>query len=235
MNYQRKGRYLANKKKRHLHKSVVVIGMGRFGSSLARELMKNGHEVLGIDTDEKLVQSMSLDLTHSVKADTTDEAVLKELGISEFDSAVVAIGADIEASILTTSLLLQLGVKNVWAKANSESHGRILRQLGAHHVVFPEYDMGLRVAHMVSGESLEYVPIDEDFVMVKTYVPNQFDGKALADAKIRATFGITVVATSKGDGKYTPAFPDTVLRTGDQIVVAGPKGPLDQFCQLDNE
>jgi trk system potassium uptake protein TrkA len=88
---------------------------------------------------------------------------------------------------------------------------------------------------MVSGESLEYVPIDEDFVMVKTYVPNQFDGKALADAKIRATFGITVVATSKGDGKYTPAFPDTVLRTGDQIVVAGPKEPLDQFCQLDNE
>ena len=226
---------MANKKKRHLHKSVVVIGMGRFGSSLARELMKNGHEVLGIDTDEKLVQTMSLDLTHAVKADTTDEAVLRELGISEFDSAVVAIGADIEASILTTSLLLQLGVKNVWAKANSESHGRILRQLGAHHVVFPEYDMGLRVAHMVSGESLEYVPIDEDFVMVKTYVPNQFDGKALADAKIRATYGITVVATSKGDGKYTPAFPDTVLRTGDQIVVAGPKGPLDQFCQLDNE
>lgn len=226
---------MANKKKRHWHKSVVVIGMGRFGSSLARELMKNGHEVLGIDTDEKLVQSMSLDLTHTVKADTTDEAVLRELGISEFDSAVVAIGADIEASILTTSLLLQLGVKNVWAKANSESHGRILNQLGAHHVVFPEYDMGLRVAHMVSGESLEYVPIDKDFVMVKTYVPNVFDGKALADAKIRATFGITVVATSKGDGKYTPAFPDTVLRTGDQIVVAGPKGPLDQFCQLDNE
>jgi trk system potassium uptake protein len=235
MNYQRKGRYLARLKKRHLHQNVVVIGMGRFGSSLAKELMKNGHEVLGVDTDERLVQQLSHELTHTVKADTTDESVLKELGIQDFDSAVVAIGADIEASILTTSLLLQLGVKTVWAKANSESHGRILRQLGAHHVVFPEYDMGLRVAHMVSGESLEYVPIDKDFVMVKTYVPNIFDGKALADAKIRATFGVTVVATSTGDGSYTPAFPDTVLHAGDQIVVAGPKGPLDQFCQLDNE
>jgi trk system potassium uptake protein len=235
MNYQRKGRYLGRTKKRHLHQSVVVIGMGRFGSSLARELMKNGHEVLGIDTDERLVQQMSHELTQTVKADTTDEAVLRELGIADFDSAVVAIGADLESSILTTSLLLQLGIKNVWAKANSESHGRILEQLGAHHVVFPEYDMGMRVAHMVSGESLEYVPIDEDFVMVKTYVPRIFDGKALKDAKIRATFGVTVVATSKGDGKYTPAFPESVLTAGDQIVVAGPKGPLDQFCQLDTE
>lgn len=197
--------------------------------------MRNGHEVLGIDSDERLVQQMSNELTQTVKADTTDEAVLRELGIADFDSAVVAIGADIEASILTTSLLLQLGLKNVWAKANSDSHGRILRQLGAHHVIFPEYDMGLRVAHMVSGESLEYVPIDEDFVMVKTYVPHVFDGMPLSEAKIRATYGVTVVATSSGDGKYTPAFPDTILRSGHQIVVAGPKAPLDEFCQLDHE
>lgn len=222
-------------KRRNLHQSVVVIGMGRFGSSLARELMRNGHEVLGVDADERLVQQMSHELTQTVKADTTDEAVLRELGIADFDSAVVAIGADIESSILTTSLLLQLGIKNVWAKANSDAHGKILRQLGAHHVIFPEYDMGLRVAHMVSGESLEYVPIDEDFVMVKTYVPHVFDGMPLSEAKIRATYGVTVVATSSGDGKYTPAFPETILRTGHQIVVAGPKAPLDEFCQLDHE
>jgi trk system potassium uptake protein TrkA len=95
--------------------------------------------------------------------------------------------------------------------------------------------MGRRVAHQVTGESLDYVHIDEDFVLVKTYVPLIFDGLALADAKIRAVYGITVVATSKGDGKYTPAFPETVLHIGDQIVVAGPKVPLDKFCQLDNE
>jgi len=219
-------------KRRVLHTNVIVIGMGRFGSSLARELMRTGHEVLGVDTDERLVQQMSHELTHTVKADTTDEAVLGELGIGEFDAAVVAIGADIEASILTTSLLLQLGVPNVWAKANSQSHGRILEQLGAHHVVFPEYEMGKRVAHMVSGESLDYVPIDNDFVMVKALVPESFNDQTLADLKIRSNYGVTVVAITKGDGEYKPAFPDTVLHAGDQIIVAGQVEPLDKFCQV---
>jgi trk system potassium uptake protein TrkA len=219
-------------KRRVLHTNVIVIGMGRFGSSLARELMRTGHEVLGVDTDERLVQQMSHELTHTVKADTTDEAVLSELGIGEFDAAVVAIGADIEASILTTSLLLQLGVPNVWAKANSQSHGRILEQLGAHHVVFPEYEMGKRVAHMVSGESLDYVPIDNDFVMVKALVPESFNDQTLADLKIRSNYGVTVVAITKGDGEYKPAFPDTVLHAGDQIIVAGQVEPLDKFCQV---
>ena len=219
-------------KKRRLHTNVIVIGMGRFGSALARELMSTGHEVLGVDTDERLVQQMSQELTHTVKADTTDESVLKELGIQEFDAAVVAIGQDLEASILTTSLLLQMGVPNVWAKANSQSHGRILRQLGAHHVIFPEYEMGKRVAHMVSGESLDYVPIDKDFVMLKAEVPQSFDGKNLAELKIRSTYGVTVVAVTKGDGKYTPAFPETVLNFGDQIVVAGQVEPLNEFCQI---
>ena len=219
-------------KRRVLHTNVIVIGMGRFGSSLARELMRTGHEVLGVDTDERLVQQMSHELTHTVKADTTDEAVLSELGIGEFDAAVVAIGADIEASILTTSLLLQLGVPNVWAKANSQSHGRILEQLGAHHVVFPEYEMGKRVAHMVSGESLDYVPIDNDFVMVKALVPESFSNQTLADLKIRSNYGVTVVAITKGDGEYKPDFPDTVLHAGDQIIVAGQVEPLDKFCQV---
>lgn len=219
-------------KKRRLHTNVIVIGMGRFGSALARELMATGHEVLGVDTDERLVQQMSQELTHTVKADTTDESVLKELGIQEFDAAVVAIGQDLEASILTASLLLQLGVPNVWAKANSQSHGRILQQLGVHHVIFPEYEMGKRVAHMVSGESLDYVPIDKDFVMLKAEVPQSFDGKNLAELKIRSTYGVTVVAVTKGDGKYTPAFPETVLQAGDQIVVAGQVEPLNEFCQI---
>jgi len=219
-------------KRRILHTNVIVIGLGRFGSSLARELMRTGHEVLGVDTDEKLVQQMAQELTHTVKADCTDEAVLSELGIQEFDAAVVAIGADIEASILTTSLLLQLGVPNVWAKANSKSHGRILEQLGAHHVVFPEYEMGKRVAHMVSGESLDYVPIDNDFVMLKAKVPESFNNRNLADLKIRTNYHVTVVAVTKGDGQYSPAFPETVLESGDQIVVAGQVEPLNKFCQV---
>jgi len=221
------------KKKRSFHSaSVAVIGLGRFGSALATELVNSGHQVLGIDSDDRIVQSMSTILTHVVSADTTDEDNLRELGIADMDSAVVAIGADLEASILTASLLLQLGVKQVWAKANSASHGRILTQIGVHHVIFPEYEMGRRVAHQVSGESLDYVHIDEDFVMVKTYVPQVFEGKLLSEAKIRASFGVTVVAINDGNG-YKPAFPESVLQKGDTIVIAGPKGPLDQFCQLD--
>ena len=210
----------------------MVVGLGRFGSALALELMRTGHEVLGVDTDERIVQQMSQELTHTVKADTTDEATLRELGVTEFDSAVVAIGADIESSILTASLLLQLGVPKVWAKANSTSHGMILKQLGCHHVIFPEAEMGKRVAHMVSGETLDYVSIDSDFVMVKTEVPASFNGQTLADLKIRSTYGVTVVAVTEGDGKYVPAFPETVLNDGNQIVVAGQVEPLNEFCKL---
>lgn len=221
-------------RRRSFHSAnVAVIGLGRFGSALAVELVKGGHQVLGIDADEKIVQNLSGELTHVLSADTTDEETLRELGLADMDSAVVAIGADLESSILTASLLLQMGVKQVWAKANSTAHGKILRQLGVHHVIFPEYEMGRRVAHQVSGESLDYVQIDEDFVMVKVECPKSFDGQNLADLKIRSTYGVTVVASSHGDSNYTPAFPDTVLHTGDHLVVAGRKQPLDEFCQLD--
>ncbi len=227
---------MANSKpkvKRRFHTAnVAIIGLGRFGSALATELVQSGHQVLGIDSDERIVQHLAPILTHVVSADTTDEENLRELGIADMDSAVVAIGADLEASILTASLLLQLGVKQVWAKANSASHGRILKQIGVHQVIFPEYEMGRRVAHQVSGESLDYVHIDDDFVMVKTYVPEIYEDKLLSEAKIRATYGVTVVAQNDGNG-YKPAFPETVLKKGNTIVVAGPKGPLDKFCQLD--
>ena len=220
-------------RKRSFHAAnVAVIGLGRFGSSLALELVRGGHQVLGIDNDDKIVQSLAGELTHVVTANTTDEDTLKELGLADLDCAVVAIGADLEASILTTSLLLQLGVKQLWVKANSTAHGRILEQIGAHHVIFPEYEMGRRVAHMVTGESLDYVQIDEDFVMVKSICPESFDGQTLAELKIRSNYEVTVVAVNSGDGVYAPAFPDTKLNAGDLLVVAGRKQPLDEFVQL---
>jgi trk system potassium uptake protein TrkA len=220
-------------RKRSFHAAnVAVIGLGRFGSSLALELVKGGHQVLGIDNDDKIVQSLAGELTHVVTANTTDEDTLKELGLADLDCAVVAIGADLEASILTTSLLLQIGVKQLWVKANSTAHGRILEQIGAHHVIFPEYEMGRRVAHMVTGESLDYVQIDEDFVMVKSICPESFDGQTLAELKIRSNYEVTVVAVNSGDGVYAPAFPDTKLNAGDLLVVAGRKQPLDEFVQL---
>jgi trk system potassium uptake protein len=218
--------------KKHGASTIAVIGLGRFGTALALELVKTGREVLGIDSDERLVQSNAEALTHVVQADSTDEATLRELGITEFDSAVVAIGSDLEASILTASLLLQLGVPEVWAKATSVSHGRILEQLGVHHVIFPEMDMGKRVAHMVSGESLDYIQLDEDFVMAKTEVPEGFNGKTLAEMKFRSNHGVTVVATRKDGESYTPSFPETILSTGDVMIVAGRTSKVEDFCRM---
>ena len=212
--------------------SIVVIGLGRFGTSLALELLKGGREVLGVDADERIVQNLSDRLTDVVQADTTDEAALRELGIQDFDSAVVAIGSDLESSILTASLLLQLGIPQVWAKATSTAHGRILEQLGVHHVIFPEMDMGKRVAHMVSGESLDYVELDKDFVMVKTEAPDLFHGKTLSELKFRSEHGITVVATKKANASYEPSFPETVIEKGDLMVVAGRTEKVDEFCRM---
>ena len=212
--------------------SIVVIGLGRFGTSLALELLKGGREVLGVDADERIVQNLSDRLTDVVQADTTDEAALRELGIQDFDSAVVAIGSDLESSILTASLLLQLGIPQVWAKATSTAHGRILEQLGVHHVIFPEMDMGKRVAHMVSGESLDYVELDKDFVMVKTEAPDLFHGKTLSELKFRSEHGITVVATKRADSTYQPSFPETVIEKGDLMVVAGRTEQVDEFCRM---
>lgn len=228
---------MSNRKKGAVSKqneasSIVVIGLGRFGTSLALELLRGGREVLGIDADARTVQNLSDELSDVVQADSTDETALRELGIQDFDSAVVAIGSDLEASILTASLLLQLGVPQVWAKATSTAHGRILNQLGVHHVIFPEMDMGKRVAHMVSGESLDYVPIDDDFVMVKTSAPELFNGKTLAEMRFRSEHGVTVVATKKAGAAYLPSFPETVIETGDEIIVAGRTEKVDLFCQL---
>ena len=215
----------------HQATTIAVIGLGRFGCALARELIVTGREVLGIDNDARLVQDLAIDLTRAVTADCTNIDVLRELGLDTFDRVVVAIGSDIEASILTASLLIEIGVKEVWAKATSVAHGRILRQIGVHHVVFPETDMGKRVAHQVGGDQLDYVEIDEGFVMAKTQSAPSFNGKSLTELAIRRVYGVIVVATSKGDADYSPATPDTVLHDGDYLIVAGPKTALEAFSR----
>ncbi len=212
--------------------TVAVIGLGRFGSALAEELMQQGREVLGIDSSEALVQENSAILTQTVKADCTSEAALEELGITDFDAVVVAIGSDIESSILCCSILLSLGVKELWAKSTSVPHGRILKQLGVQHVVFPESDMGKRIAHQVGGDQLDYVEIDDKFVMAKTNVAPRFENQSLNDLKFRSQFGIIVVATSTGQDNYVPATPATVLKPGDLMIIAGPKPELERFCKL---
>ena len=151
--------------------SVVVIGLGRFGGSLALELEAQGTEVLGVDASEEIVQSFNGRLTHVVRADSTKEEVLRQLSVHEFDRAVVGIGSDIEASILTTSRLLKFQRPQIWAKAISEPHAEILAQLGVEHVIRPEHDMGRRVAHLVLGSILDFVEFEDDFVMIRTGPP----------------------------------------------------------------
>lgn len=212
--------------------SVAVIGLGRFGSSLALELMDTGTEVLGIDVDDVIVQAMSDRLTQAVQADSTKLEVLKELGIGSFDRVVLAVGSDIRVSILTASLLLQLGVPMVWAKADDEQHAIILDQLGVHRVLSPERDMGRRVAHLVRGAAADYVEIDAGYAMVKTEAPAALQGVTLSEAGVRSEHQVTVAAFRPVNGAWQNAEASTTLHAGDILLVVGPTARVEAFAQL---
>lgn len=212
--------------------SVVVIGLGRFGRALALELMANGTDVLGIDGDEEIVQSLNGQLTHVVQADSTREEALRQLAVPEFERVVVAIGSDIQSSILTASLLLRFGVPQVWAKAVSDQHGLILEQLGVAHVIYPEKQMGKRVAHLVRGAMQDYIEIGDGFALVKTAPAARFVGRPLGELGIRSKFGVTVTAVKRVGGEWEYTTADTVLRPDDTIIVTGATKKAEAFSQL---
>lgn len=212
--------------------SVAVIGLGRFGQALALELMASGTEVLGIDTDEEIVQSLNGELTQVARADTTKPEVLKQLAVDAFDRVVVAIGSDIQSSILTTSVLLSFGIPHIWAKATSDAHGQILQQLGVQHVVYPEKDMGRRVAHLVRGAALDYIEVDDDYAIIKTSPNAAIIGRRLGDTGIRQQHGVTIMAVRRDGAAWCNADTETVLREGDTILVAGPTKRAEEFGQL---
>jgi trk system potassium uptake protein TrkA len=211
---------------------AVVIGLGRFGKSLALELIEEEVEVLGIDSDPKVVESLAGRLTHVVEADSTNEDAMRQLSVHETNRAVIGIGTNLEASILTASILLNLGVPNVWAKAISHSHARILEQLGVHHVVRPEHDMGKRVAHLVRGGMLDYIEFDDGFAMVKTTPPPHVLGAPLGQTRIRSRYGVTVVGIKRAGQDFTYATADTVLEPDDLIIVSGRTGQVERFSEL---
>jgi trk system potassium uptake protein TrkA len=210
----------------------VVAGLGRFGKSLALELVDDGVEVLGIDRDPKTVQSLAGRLTHVVEADTTNEDAMRQLGVHEFDRAVVGVGTDIEASILSASVLLTLGVPHVWSKAISAAHARILTQIGVHHVVRPEHDMGKRVAHLVRGRMLDYIEFDDGYAIVKTRPPARIHGVPLGQTHIRSQFGVTIVGVKRAGSDFTHATAETVVEPGDLIIVSGPRERVERFSEL---
>lgn len=212
--------------------SVAVIGLGRFGSSLALELMTAGTEVLGIDLDEDLVQAMNGQLTQVVRTDSTKEEALRQLAIDEFDRVVVAIGGDISASILTCSALLSMKIPVIWAKVADDRHGLILEQLGVHHVIYPEKDMGRRVAHLVRGAALDYIEVDSGYALVKASAPTELLGKRLGDTGLRAAYGVTIAAFKRSTEQWRNADADTMLQAGDTILVVGPTASAESFAQL---
>lgn len=211
---------------------IAVIGLGRFGGSLALELEAQGTKVLGIDINEGTVQSYNGRLTHVVQADSTQEEVLRQLSVHEFDRVVMGIGSDIEASILTTSRLLKFQKPQIWAKAISEPHAEILDQLGVDHVIRPEHDMGKRVAHLVRGGILDYVEFEDNFVMLRTTPPPAAQDRPLGVLGLRNKYGVTVVAYKRPGGTWSHTTAQTVLYDDDQIIAQGSKAEAEIFSAL---
>ncbi|MGW7479479.1 potassium channel family protein [Nonomuraea muscovyensis] len=212
--------------------AVAVIGLGRFGSSLALELTRRGTEVLAIDHRTAAVRSLTGRITQVAAADSTDLDALRRLGVADFHRVVCAIGSDLEASILTSSLLVELEIDDIWAKAISRQHGQILERIGVQHVVFPEHDMGERVAHLVSGRLLDYMDVDEHFAMAKIHPPKDYVGIALGRSGLRRKHGVTIVAVKPSGEEFTYATADTELAYGDIIIVSGRPDQVERFAEL---
>lgn len=212
------------------NESFAIMGLGRFGASVAQVLFDMGYEVLIMDENPERVQQLSHVSTHAVQADSTDEKVLKELGIRNFDVVVVAIGADIQASILTTLILKDLGVKKIVAKAQNSRHGQVLYKIGADKVVYPEYDMGLRLAHnLISPNVLDFVELSNEYSVAELTVSRDMVGKTLADVDVRVRFGVNVIAI-KNDGEFNIA-PSAIdrLKEQDVLIVLGHNRDLKKF------
>ena len=208
---------------------VAVIGLGRFGFALARELVAEEVEVLGIDLDQDIVEEYASDLTHVVQADATEEDVLRELGIAHMGRVVIAT-SDLESSILIATTVMELGVPTTWAKVGSRRHAQILLKLGVNHVVFPEDDMGKRVAHLVRGRMLDYIELDDGYAFVKTRPPRNICDVSLSEGGFRRKYGITVVGVKTPHDEFTYADGDTVISVDDIIIVSGTRDAVEKFA-----
>ena len=213
-------------------KPVLIVGLGRFGGAIARTLERMGHEVLGADTDPRLVQEFAGELTKVVEADATDTTTLEQLGAKDFDSAVVGIGTNIEASVLIVLALSDLGLKNIWAKATNEKHARILERTGAAHVVFPEQRMGERVAHLINERLLDFIAFGDEFAIARLIAPEPLLGLPLVTSQCRKKYDVTVVGVKREGENFIHAVPDTIIFPGDELVVSGKIHDLEAFSAM---
>lgn len=213
-----------------MKKQFAVIGLGRFGGSICKELIDLGAEVLAIDKDPNRINEYAQIVTHAVVGDTTDESVLKSIGIRNFDYVIVAIGDDIQASILTTLILKELGVNNITAKAQNEYHEKVLLKIGADRVVHPERDMGIRIANnMVSNNVLDYLELSDKYSIVEIVANKRLEGRTLKGLNIRAKYGINIVAIKRGDSIIVSPPADEVILEKDILVAIGTDENIDFF------
>ncbi|UCZ53452.1 TrkA family potassium uptake protein [Bacillus shivajii] len=208
----------------------AIIGLGRFGGSVCKELIKLGHEVLVMDNREHKVNEYANIATHSVVADSTDEKTLKSLGIRNFDYVIVSIGDDIQASILTTLVLKELEISQVWVKAKNDYHHKVLAKIGADMIVHPEKDMGRRIAQQLSDEKvIDYIELSDRYSIVELIATTKLRGKTLIDLDIRAKFGVTILAVKKGEEMDISPMPDTKIDEGDLLIVIGENKDIKRF------
>ena len=212
---------------------VLIIGLGRFGAATAGQLDRLEREVLAVDTDLALVQKWSERITHTVQADARTLDALRQIGAQDFSIAVVAVGSSIEASVLITANLVDLGIPQIWAKAISKSHGTILQRIGANHVIYPEAEAGERIAHLLAGRMLDFIEFDDDFVLVKMYPPRVIRGITLTQSQVRRKFDITVVGVKSPGQPFTYATADTVVSDHDLIIVSGASSDVERFAAIE--
>ncbi|MBT2665621.1 MULTISPECIES: TrkA family potassium uptake protein [Bacillaceae] len=215
-------------------RQYAVIGLGRFGTSVAHRLYTAGQEVLGIDVNEERVENAELSVTHAIMADTTEEETLKSIGIRNFDCVIVAIGNDMQSSILTTLLLKELGVDKVIAKALNKNHGQVLTKVGADWVIYPERDMGERVANqLLSPNMLNYIELSKEYNIEEIILPMSMKGKSLRELDLRAKYNISVIAiVSNGEIIIAPS-PDQDIHENDILLVVGNKEDLAVFANIE--
>ena len=211
---------------------VLVIGLGRFGAATAGQLQRLDREVLAIDEDMGLVQKWSERVTHAVQADARSIDALRQIGAQDFAIAVVAVGSSVEASVLITANLVDLKIPQIWAKAVSQSHGKILARIGANHIVYPEAEAGERVAHLVSGRMIDFIEFDDGYAIVKMYPPKVIRGIPLGESLVRSKYKVTVVGVKSPGKGFTHATAETVVSNLDLIIVSGTSSDIERFAIL---
>jgi trk system potassium uptake protein TrkA len=213
-----------------MHKQFAVIGLGQLGGSICRELSNMGCEVLAVDTDLDKVNDFANIVTQSVQADATDEKVLHALGIRNFDHVLVTIGRNIQASILTTLLLKEAGVKEIWAKAQNDYHEKILMKLGADKIIRPEVEIGFRIAHLATANRiLDYIELSKDYSIIEIEVTERIIGKSIMELDVRANYGCNVIAIKRNRKVLVTDIGQLKLQKDDVLLIIGKSADLDRF------